>query len=167
MKVRDVMRTEVESCAPGTDLAAAAMIMWNADCGFVPVVEPGTRKVKGVITDRDICMALATTGKRPNERKVEEVMARTPFVVRPEDPVADLLAVMEREHIRRLPVVGRDQTLVGVVSMNDLVLATQSGWRHDRPHLNAHDVMRALRGICAHRRPAEDEALVAVGHELL
>ena len=60
MKVREVMTSEVEICDPGHDLAAAAMIMWRRDCGAVPVVEPESNRALGVITDRDICMALAT-----------------------------------------------------------------------------------------------------------
>ncbi len=59
MKVKDVMTSPVLFCAPETNLAAAAMIMWESDCGALPVVSHET-KVVGMITDRDICMAAAT-----------------------------------------------------------------------------------------------------------
>lgn len=168
MKVRDLMQSEVASCAPGTDLAAAAMIMWDRDCGIVPVVAAGTRKVLGVVTDRDVCMALATTGKAPNQRTVDEVMSRTPFTLRAEESVMDALLLMEREHLRRLPVVDANGSLTGILSINDLIMATRSGWSRTKPHLNPHDVMRALRGICAHRTgaEAETEQLVPVASTL-
>lgn len=168
MKVRDLMQSEVASCTPGTDLAAAAMIMWNKDCGVVPVVAPGTRKVIGVVTDRDVCMAVATTGKTPQQRTVDEVMARTPFTLRAEQSIMDAMLLMEREHLRRLPVVDANGSLIGILSINDLVMATRSGWSRTKPHLNPHDVMRALRGICAHRigAEAESEQLVAVASTL-
>ena len=168
MKVRDLMQTEVASCPPSTDLASAAMIMWDKDCGVVPVVTPGTRKVNGVITDRDICMALATTGRNPHERTVDEVMSRTPFTLRAEDSIMDAILLMEREHIRRLPVVDANGSLTGMLSINDLIMATRSGWSRTKPHLNPNDVMRAMRGICAHRKgvSAETEELMQVGATL-
>lgn len=168
MKVRDLMQSEVATCAPGTDLRAAAMIMWNRDCGVVPVVAGGTRKVLGMVTDRDVCMALATTDKAPHERVVDEIMARTPFTVRAEQSVMDAMTVMEREHLRRLPVVDANGSLIGVLSINDLIMATRSGWSPTKPHLNPHDVMRTMRGISAHRTgaEAESEQLVAVASTL-
>ncbi len=168
MKVRDLMQREVASCTPGTDLATAAMIMWNKDCGVVPVVSPGTRKVVGVVTDRDVCMAVATTGKAPNQRTVDEVMSRTPFTLRAEESVMDAMLLMEREHLRRLPVVDANGSLTGILSVNDLIMATRSGWSRTKPHLNPHDVMRTLRGISTHRTgaEAESEQLVAVASTL-
>ena len=83
MRVREVMSSRVESCSPDTNLAEAAMIMWRCDCGIVPVVEAGTQRIVGTITDRDVCMALATTGQRPTERTAKEVMARTLTTVDP------------------------------------------------------------------------------------
>ena len=160
MIVRELMNARPESCSPSTDLAAAAMIMWRHDCGIVPVVVPGSNKVQGVITDRDICMALATSGRRPTERTVAEVMTRTPFTVRPEDDVQDALSVMKREHVRRLPVVDEHGALQGVLSINDLILATARGRRRSEASLSADRVMNALRGISEHRKPASEEALV-------
>lgn len=58
------MTKAVESCGGHTDLANAAMIMWRKDCGIVPVIEPDTDEVVGVVADRDICMAVATRHRR-------------------------------------------------------------------------------------------------------
>lgn len=165
MKVREMMCTSVESCTPDTDLASAAMIMWRNDCGIVPVVAPETRKLEGVVTDRDICMAVATTGRRPNDRSVGEVMARELATIESDDDVQQALDIMEREHVRRLPVVDDAGNLAGMLSINDLVLATGRGRGRARAPLLAEDVMVSLRGICAHRAPAvesETQAHVAV-----
>lgn len=59
MKVREIMTTDVSSCQPETNLADAAKNMWGRDCGILPIVT-GDGRVSGVITDRDICMAVAT-----------------------------------------------------------------------------------------------------------
>ncbi len=64
MKVQSIMTRDVEACTAETNLADAAMIMWRNDCGVVPVVEEPDRRVIGLITDRDICMAVATKDRR-------------------------------------------------------------------------------------------------------
>jgi len=74
MKVRDVMTADVQACQPATDLAAVTKVMWDHDCGFVPVVDrAGT--VVGAITDRDICIAAATRGLPPAQIAAFQVMS--------------------------------------------------------------------------------------------
>lgn len=151
MKVREVMSSRVESCSPDTNLAEAAMIMWRCDCGIVPVVETGTQRIVGTITDRDVCMALATSGQRPTERTAKEVMARTLTTVDPDDDVRVALERMEEARVRRLPVVDTDGTLAGLLSVNDLVLATDRD-RATGDALPVEPVMRTLRVISEHRK---------------
>jgi CBS domain-containing protein len=62
MKVQDIMTQEVQCCGPDTNLAAAAKMMWDSDCGALPVVNIEGHLL-GVITDRDICRAAATRNK--------------------------------------------------------------------------------------------------------
>ena len=64
MKTQDVMTREVHTCRPDTDLAMAAMQMWDGDFGVLPVVADGG-EVVGMITDRDICMATASKNQAP------------------------------------------------------------------------------------------------------
>src|SRR5262245_15334249 len=59
MKVKEIMTSDVKTCSLDTDLASAAKIMWEEDCGAVPVTDGGG-SVIGMITDRDICIAAAT-----------------------------------------------------------------------------------------------------------
>src|SRR5690242_8490683 len=74
MKVQDVMTRNVEACLPETDLAAAAMMMWRQDCGVIPVTNRDGR-VAGVVTDRDICMAVATQHRLADQIHVNEIIS--------------------------------------------------------------------------------------------
>src|SRR5215467_1479891 len=72
MKVRDLMTTNAAFCRPETNLAAVGALMWEHDCGLIPVVDdPG--KVTGVITDRDICIALSTRDRQPSKIMTREI----------------------------------------------------------------------------------------------
>jgi CBS domain-containing protein len=150
MKVGEVMTARIEACDPGTDLGAAAMIMWRNDCGIVPVTEPGSARLRGVLTDRDICMALATTGRPPSERTVSEIMSTAVVSVDPEAEVSQALEAMSRDRVRRLPVVDGQGTLVGMLSMNDLILRAQKTAR-GKASITFDEVMRALQAISEHR----------------
>jgi CBS domain-containing protein len=121
MKVRDIMSPAPRTCAPDTTLAAAAGLMWEADCGILPVV--AGRAVTGVITDRDICIALATKNLLASDVRVGQIATPHVATCRPEDDVHAALAIMKQKQVRRLPVVDSDGTVAGVLSMNDVVLA--------------------------------------------
>jgi len=154
MKVKELMTSKVESCAPGDDLAAAAMVMWRCDCGVAPVVNDA-RELVGVITDRDICMATATRHRPPGELRVDEVMRREPRAVRPESDVKAALQTMAAERIRRVPVTDGKNRLQGILSISDLVLNAQTGGTNGG--LSVNDVMNALRAICT---PASQKMVV-------
>lgn len=125
MKVQDVMTQVVASCHPWTNLSEVAMMMWNHDCGLIPVIsDQGT--VTSVITDRDICMSVATKHRRAEEITVGEVTNGSLFLCRPEDDVTKVLKVMAENQVRRLPVTDQDGHLVGMLSINDLVTASRS-----------------------------------------
>jgi CBS domain-containing protein len=123
-------------------LAAAAKLMWDGDCGFLPVVDAaGT--VAGVLTDRDICMATATRRLLPEHISAAQVMTSPVHACLEDDTLGDVLEVMKKSQVRRLPVIDANGRLRGVISMNDIVLA--------RPAVPAKDIVSALAGICAHR----------------
>jgi CBS domain-containing protein len=119
MKVKEVMTSDVKSCSLDTNLATAAKIMWESDCGAVPVTDDGG-KVVGVITDRDICIAGATRDRTEGEIPVREVISRTLYACTPGDDVRAVLDTMKAEQVRRLPVVGQDGRLTGIVSIHDI-----------------------------------------------
>jgi CBS domain-containing protein len=121
MKVKDLQTTDVQSCGPDTNLAAAAQIMWNCDCGVVPVVDHD-RTLLGMITDRDICIATTTRSTAPADIQVRHVMSTgNVYSCRPDDDVRTALSTMATYRVRRLPVVDRLNRLVGILSLNDLV----------------------------------------------
>lgn len=155
MKVQEIMTRDVESCSPETNLAAAAMMMWRTDCGVIPVRD-GNGEVRGLITDRDICMAVATQHRLADEIRVGEVMTGRVHAVKPGDDVTVAAERMRSERVRRLPVVDDEGRLAGVVSINDLVLNADSSSRARRDRISTEDVMSVLRAVCGHR-PAGDE----------
>jgi CBS domain-containing protein len=150
MLVRELMTRAPEACGPNTNLAAAAMIMWRHDCGAVPVVDP-QGKALGMITDRDICMALATRHLRAEEIEVGQVISGRLVSIPAGEDARTALDLMRLEQVRRLPVVREDDTLLGIVSMNDLVL--HAGRGHGHHGLSADAIVQALKGICEHRVP--------------
>lgn len=146
MKVKDVMTSHPCVCSRATNLAEAGARLLAADCGLLPVVEDGT--LVGVVTDRDICIALATRDRRASEMTVGDVVQAPVHTCRPEDDISVALDTMREHHVRRLPVEGFAGTVVGVISMNDIVLAADpKNARRDAR------IIETLQSICAHRHP--------------
>ena len=147
MQVQDIMTKHVSVCHPDTDAAAAAEIMLNNDIGVLPVVEDGGRPV-GVVTDRDLFIALGTRNRRPSEIRVGEVMRTGLSSCAPEDDLRTAMKTMAQQQLRRLPVVDESGVLKGILSMNDIALnAGADGVSSD-------DVARTLKAVCAH--PQDD-----------
>ncbi len=120
MKVRDVMSVRVATCAPHAPLSEVARILWDHDCGIVPVLDEGARPV-GVVTDRDLCMAAYTQGRRLDEIPVRRVMAKDVAAVSAAADAKDAAGLMAARQVRRLVVLDDEGALVGVVSLSDLV----------------------------------------------
>src|SRR5512140_1269573 len=125
MKIAELMTMDVATCAPSDSLTRAAQLMWERDCGCVPVIDGS--KVVGMITDRDICMAAMMQGKAPAQLKVEQVMSREVFFCAPDDSVDQASKVMQQRQVRRLPVLDGSGKLVGIVSLNDFALRATHG----------------------------------------
>ena len=147
MKVTDIMTGEARTCSLSTNLAAAAALMLDGDCGILPVVEDG--KLVGVVTDRDMYIALATRDARASEMTVGEVVQTPVYTCGPDDDVQAALETMKQHRVRRLPVEGFGGTIMGIVSINDIVLA--SGPR--KPVREA-EVVTAMQAICGHHHPS-------------
>ncbi len=147
MKVKDIMTGEPRTCSLGTNLAAAAALMLDGDCGILPVVENG--KLFGVVTDRDLFIALATRNKRASEMTVGEVVGAPVYTCFTDDDVQAALDTMKQHRVRRLPVEGFGGTVVGIISMNDIVLTSGP-----RKPVRDTDVVSTLQAICAHHHPS-------------
>jgi len=149
MKVFDMMMGTPYFCRPGSNLGEATELMWRGNCGFLPVVE-SDGKVVGVVTDRDICIALGTRGHPPGEVATAEVMSKEVYSCAPEDDVRIALGTMRDRHVRRLPVIAKKGKLVGVISMDDVLL------RFEGPDAmkTAEEIVSAFRAINTHQLPA-------------
>ena len=155
MKVQDVMTGNVKFCRPEINLATAAGMMWENDCGVVPVVD-GASKVIGMITDRDIAMAVAMKGRFASDIAVSEVMSTEICDCALNDDIKSALKTMRHEKVRRLPVVNSDGVLQGILCLNDVVLRAEEAKGKHLPDLTYEDAMSTLKAIGEHR--SKDQA---------
>ena len=153
MQVQQVMTPAPSACAPGTNLCEAVQLMWEGDFGALPVVDDGG-VVLGIVTDRDISVALGTRNQVPAQLTVADVMSKTVLTCHGHDDVRAALNTMGAHRVRRLPVVDGEQRLCGMLSINDAILAV------DGP-LRADDVVETLRGICTHTHLPEKGVVIA------
>jgi CBS domain-containing protein len=149
MNVSELMSSPVMTCSVGDNLQRAAQIMWEGDCGAVPVVH-GEGHLVGMITDRDICMAAYTRGLALWQIPVSEAMSKEVHSIRTKDRVEQAEAAMKSERVRRIPVLDGEGRLVGIVSMNDLARQAQIGSGH-RNGLSTDGIAQTLAAICEPR----------------
>ena len=152
MKVHDVMTEEVKFCGPETNLAAAAAIMWENDCGALPIVADSGKAI-GVITDRDIAIALGTRNQQAAEIPVRQVISGQLFAASPDDDIHSALKLMRKEKVHRLPVINTQGKLEGILSLNDVALHAMHPNGKATPALNYEDVVSTLKAVCEHRHP--------------
>lgn len=146
MKVRDVMTEMAASCSMETNLGAAVEILWNRNCGILPVVN-NEQQVVGVVTDRDICIALGTRNRLPGEITVGEIASGNVFACKLDDDIHTALATMAQGKVRRLPVISAEGKLQGLLSMDDIVLQSAAGMPAKPGELSHHEVVATLRTI--------------------
>lgn len=151
MKVKEVMTPDPKAIWITQSLADAAKTMWENDCGILPIIKDG-RKVVGMISDRDICMATAMRDRNPSGISVEEVMNATVYATEAEEDVIDALQTMREHKIRRLPVLNLEGELQGIVSMNDIVLKAKER-NGKKPQIAYADVVKTYQSICEHPLP--------------
>ncbi len=144
MLVKDLMTTDVQFCTRDTSLAAAARLMSEHECGALPVVDANGHTC-GIITDRDICLAIGTRLRSPEDLPVGEVMSKAVFACAPGDEARVALTLMKTHRIRRLPVLADDGRLAGVVSIDDLVLRAAERKGAAVP---SDELLDALKAIC-------------------
>lgn len=156
MKVEQLMRRPVRTCQREDSLDRVAQIMWEADCGCVPVVD-GEGRLVAVITDRDICMAAHFQGAALYALKVEDAMSRNIFACKPQDSIADAEGLMRSNQVRRIPVVDENNRPVGILSLNDLALEAGAEADSKKREVTLNEVGRTLEAVCHHR----GESLIA------
>ena len=162
MKVKEIMSTNPKACTLTENLSAAAGLMWDYDCGILPVVAEGGTVV-GLITDRDICMAASLKNRNLSNIAVEDVISGKVFACKPEDDIHTALETMQVNKVRRLAVVAEDGTLEGILSINDVVLKAGETTGKRTPELSYADVVNTYKSICQHYSPTQQaQAATAV-----
>ena len=152
MRVKDIMTSNV-SCVRATDsLSSAAKLMWDCDCGAVPVVDESSQVI-GMITDRDICMSCWSQDRAPTAIQVSQSMSRELFCCSPEDSLASAESTMRSKQVRRLPVTDGEGRLAGIISLADLVKQSRQG-DGQRREAAPEEVTSTLAGICQRRGAA-------------
>lgn len=117
----DVMTPNPTCCAATDPVTRAAEIMKIENVGAVPVVDDdSSRKLVGIITDRDIVVNLIADGGEVNAAKIEDVMSRNPVTVRPDDAVEHAMDFMRQHQVRRIPVVDGKERVVGIIAQADI-----------------------------------------------
>ena len=154
MKIREMMTKEVYGCWPDSSLAAAAQIMWARDCGALPVFGEDNCVV-GMITDRDISIAIGMTARSPSEITVGEVMSKPVYACGPEDQVKDALNLMANAQVRRLPVIDQSGALEGILSISDVMACYWRSAGAEIPSVSCHDLVEAYGRISEPRPDAE------------
>ena len=145
MQVQDIMTKDVSFCSPATNAAAATEILWTRNCGALPVVEDG-RGVVGIVTDRDLLIALGTSNRNASDVSVGEVMKKDVSVCAPNDDTRDALKIMAQRQLHRLPVVDKDGALKGILSLDDIALRAEADGL-------SRELLNTMKAICDRRNP--------------
>jgi len=148
MRIRDLMTKQVASVRSADSTAVAARLMWDCDCGVVPVVDEEGHAV-AMITDRDICMAALMRDRAPSAIPVADAMSRDLQSCGPDDEVATAEELMRMHQIRRIPIVDRDRRPVGMLSLADIVRATDRKKSRAAREVAPEEVAVTLADICA------------------
>lgn len=123
MKVEEVMTLDPVCCIRSDTAKQAAVLMEELNIGVLPIVDEADRShLIGIITDRDLCMAVVATGQDAKEISVGDCMTESPISCRPTDDVDKVFAMMQHNQLRRIPVVSANDQIEGIVSIADLAL---------------------------------------------
>ena len=153
------MKREVKVCTAADTLNRAAELMWEFDCGCIPVVSAnGDGALIGVVTDRDIAMAAYTQGKQLCAISVPTAMAHKVIACHAADGISQAEALMRDNQVRRLPVLDQNEQLVGILSLNDVAREAQrEAASGKRAEVTGESVSETLASICqphSSREPA-------------
>jgi CBS domain-containing protein len=146
MKVRDVMTEGAVCCGPLTNVGRAVELMWNHNCGMLPVVGAGG-KLQAVVTDRDICIAMGTRNRHPGQLTIGEIATPKVFTCGPEDDIHEALLTIAEDRVRRLPVVNEYGIPVGILSLDDILMHADLNKWEGCCELCSEDVIRTFKRL--------------------
>ena len=122
MDVRSVMTANPACCTADTPLREVARMMVDNDCGQIPVVDAANAPI-GVVTDRDIAVRIVAEGRDPKSACASDCMTTPVTTISADSSLAECCETMEREQVRRVPVVTAQGSLCGIVSLADVALS--------------------------------------------
>ena len=121
MKCKEVMTADPVCCDPDDSAAQIAKLMKTEDVGSLPICEDRqSKKLIGIVTDRDLAMNVVAEGKDSNSVKARDVMTREPVTCRADDDIQRAFEAMERHQVRRIPVVDQENCLIGIIAQADV-----------------------------------------------
>ncbi len=149
MRVEELMTRHVTTCKADDTLDRAARLMWDYDCGCLPVCAgDGLNRVLGMITDRDICMSAMIQGKQLHELHVSDAMAKQVRVSRLGDSLVDAERMMRGAQIRRLPVIDEQGALAGMITLADLAREAEREQTSETQQVTGDEIGVTLASIC-------------------
>jgi CBS-domain-containing membrane protein len=120
-KCNEVMTKNPVCCLPTDLVSKAAELMKSKDIGGVPIIEnEQTRKLVGIVTDRDLALKIVAEGRDPKSTTAEAVMTREVVTCRAEDDLQKALDAMSGHKLRRIPVVDNNNGIVGIIAQADV-----------------------------------------------
>jgi CBS domain-containing protein len=153
------MTKAVAVCRVETNLAEAASLMWENDCGALPVVA-ASGEVDGIVTDRDICIDLGTRNIRSSDLCVRDVLQDHVLSCKSSDDVQKALQTMRDGKVRRLLILNDESVLEGIVSMDDIVIKARPDGRASSA-ISYGDAITTLQAIYSRDDPRRSQAAVA------
>ena len=135
-KCNEVMTSNPVCCVPNDSVAKAAGLMKSEDIGSIPVIEDEqTKRLVGIVTDRDLALKVVAEGRDPKTTKVEAMMTHNVVTCRADDDLQKALDAMATHQLRRIPVVDTDNKIVGIIAQADVAT------RANQPEKTAEMVM--------------------------
>ena len=134
-KCNEIMTKNPVCCLPNDNVAKAAELMKSGNIGSIPVVEnEQTKKLVGIVTDRDLALKIIAEGRDAKSTKVETVMTHKVVTCHADDELQKALDAMTEHQLRRIPVVDNDNRIVGIIAQADVAT------RADQPEKTAEKV---------------------------
>ena len=122
MQAREIMSKDPRCVTPDVSAREAARLMKDEDVGVLPVVEADgkDKRLVGMVTDRDIAIRVVAEGRTADDARVRDIMSGNPRSVRENDNVDEVMELMGREQVRRIPVVDDRGAVVGIIAQADV-----------------------------------------------
>jgi len=121
MRAEKIMTPNPVCCTPDARIQDVAHLMLDNDCGEIPIVDDHqTRRLVGVVTDRDIAIRAVANGRSPTDTQASEIMSSSVVSANPDASLDECVELMEKHQIRRLPLVDREGRCVGIIAQADI-----------------------------------------------